>query len=158
MADALDLLARNELDVALVDEFVDGESGLALAARLHRASPTLRVILTVAEPVPSSAVLAHRGVYACVARTEDARGLVEVIERVAMGARLAVPASPVELSAREHEVLRGIASGLTNAQIAEAMSLSVNTVKDHTRAVYRKLQARNRADAILRAQRLGLMA
>jgi two-component system response regulator DesR len=62
------------------------------------------------------------------------------------------------LTAREHEVLEMIAAGETNREIAERLYLSPHTVKDHTSAVYRKVKARNRAEAILRAQRLGLLA
>jgi two-component system response regulator DesR len=50
-----------------------------------------------------------------------------------------------------------IAAGSTNREIAESLYLSPHTVKDHTSALYRKMKARNRAEAILRAQRLGLL-
>ena len=49
-----------------------------------------------------------------------------------------------------------IASGATNKEIAEQLYLSPHTVKEHTSALYRKLEARNRAEAVQRAERLGL--
>src|SRR5947208_1228566 len=61
------------------------------------------------------------------------------------------------LPARERQVLEMIASGSTNREIAERLFLSPHTVKDHTSALYRKIGARNRAQAILRAQRLGML-
>jgi two-component system response regulator DesR len=61
------------------------------------------------------------------------------------------------LSERERQVLEMIASGSTNREIAERLFLSPHTVKDHTSALYRKIGARNRAQAILRAQRLGIL-
>jgi two-component system response regulator DesR len=61
------------------------------------------------------------------------------------------------LSERERQVLEMIASGSTNREIAERLFLSPHTVKDHTSALYRKIGARNRAQAILRAQRLGML-
>jgi DNA-binding NarL/FixJ family response regulator len=67
------------------------------------------------------------------------------------------PAGP-GLSPREQEVLELVATGATNREIAERLHLSPHTVKEHTSALYRKLQARNRADAVLRAQRLGILA
>jgi two-component system response regulator DesR len=51
-----------------------------------------------------------------------------------------------------------IAAGATNKEIAERLFLSPHTVKDHTSSLYRKLRARNRAEAILRAQRLGVLS
>jgi two-component system response regulator DesR len=65
------------------------------------------------------------------------------------------PAPP--LTEREREVLALIAAGSTNREIAERLYLSPHTVKEHTSALYRKLQARNRAEAVQRAQRIGLL-
>ena len=62
------------------------------------------------------------------------------------------------LSQREREVLDLIAGGSTNREIAAALHLSPHTIKEHTSALYRKLGARNRAEAVQRAQRLGLSA
>jgi DNA-binding NarL/FixJ family response regulator len=62
------------------------------------------------------------------------------------------------LSEREREVLEAIAAGSTNREIAQSLYLSPHTVKEHTSALYRKLGARNRAEAVQRAQRLGLLA
>ena len=61
------------------------------------------------------------------------------------------------LTDREREVLELVAAGATNREIAGRLFLSPHTVKDHTSALYRKLGARNRAEAILRAQRQGLL-
>ena len=60
------------------------------------------------------------------------------------------------LTDREREILGLIAGGATNREIAAALYLSPHTVKEHTSTLYRKLGARNRADAVQRAQRLGL--
>jgi ATP/maltotriose-dependent transcriptional regulator MalT len=67
------------------------------------------------------------------------------------------PAGP-PLSDREREVLTHIAAGETNREIGERLHLSPHTVKEHTSALYRKLGVRNRAGAVQRAQRLGLLA
>ena len=61
------------------------------------------------------------------------------------------------LSQREQEVLALIAGGSTNREIAAQLYLSPHTVKEHTSALYRKLKARNRAEAVQRAQRIGLL-
>jgi LuxR family maltose regulon positive regulatory protein len=61
------------------------------------------------------------------------------------------------LSDREIEVLRLAAAGLSNREIAEQLYISINTVKAHTKSIYRKLDAHNRTQAINRAQELGLL-
>jgi two-component system response regulator DesR len=61
------------------------------------------------------------------------------------------------LTERERDVLELIAAGSTNREIAEKLYLSPYTVKEHTSALYRKLGARNRAGAVRRAQRIGLL-
>jgi len=63
---------------------------------------------------------------------------------------------PHGLTARELEVLRGIASGDANQQIAMALGLSVHTVERHIANIYRKIDARGRADATAYALRHGL--
>jgi ATP/maltotriose-dependent transcriptional regulator MalT len=65
---------------------------------------------------------------------------------------------PGPLSGREREVVGLIAGGATNREIAQRLYLSPHTVKEHTSAIYRKLGVRNRAEAVKRAQRLGIIA
>jgi DNA-binding NarL/FixJ family response regulator len=62
----------------------------------------------------------------------------------------------VPLTEREREVLSLMASGATNKEIAQRLYLSPHTVKEHTSSLYRKLKVRNRAEAVRRAERLGL--
>jgi LuxR family maltose regulon positive regulatory protein len=61
------------------------------------------------------------------------------------------------LSERELEVLRLIAAGLSNRQIADELWLALGTVKKHTNNIYGKLSVRNRVQAIMRARELGLL-
>jgi DNA-binding NarL/FixJ family response regulator len=60
-----------------------------------------------------------------------------------------------ELSEREHEVLTQLAEGLTNAQIAERLSVSESTVKFHLQNIYDKLGVANRTEAAAAFRRLG---
>src|SRR5215469_16058477 len=86
-----------------------------------------------------------------------ARG-VEPAERISNGAaegRRAPPASD-GLSARESEVLRLVAAGESNSQIARRLGLSTHTIERHVANVYRKIGARGRADATAYALRNGL--
>jgi LuxR family transcriptional regulator, maltose regulon positive regulatory protein len=61
------------------------------------------------------------------------------------------------LSERQLEVLQLIAEGLTNAQIAQRLFISVTTVKWHSTNIYNKLDVRNRTQAVARARGLGLL-
>ena len=61
------------------------------------------------------------------------------------------------LTAREYEVLRRVALGETNPEIAEMLGLSRNTVKSYLQTAMQKLGARNRVDAIVRANEYGLL-
>lgn len=61
------------------------------------------------------------------------------------------------LTDRELDVLRELARGLTNREIAEQLTVSLNTIKTHTRNIYAKLEVRNRTEAVMCAQALGLL-
>ncbi len=61
------------------------------------------------------------------------------------------------LTLRESEILRLMASGMTNPQIADMLVIGAGTVKTHTLNIYRKLDVANRTQAIVHAQELGLL-
>ena len=61
------------------------------------------------------------------------------------------------LSERELEVLRLLATGLSNKEIAQTLFIAVGTVKQHLKSIYGKLQAHNRTEAASRARDLGLL-
>jgi two-component system, NarL family, nitrate/nitrite response regulator NarL len=62
-----------------------------------------------------------------------------------------------ELTAREHDVLALIAQGATNQAVADELSISVNTVRNHVGNVLVKLDAHSKLEAVVAAQRLGLL-
>ncbi|WP_254290924.1 helix-turn-helix transcriptional regulator [Sphingomonas tagetis] len=70
------------------------------------------------------------------------------------------PAAQAELgiSSREMEVLREIAAGHANKEIARRLGVSPNTIKTHAARLFEKLGARSRTDAIARARELGLLS
>jgi LuxR family transcriptional regulator, maltose regulon positive regulatory protein len=73
------------------------------------------------------------------------------------GHRRAANGLPEPLTQREQAVLRFLATSLSPGEIADEMCLSVNTVKTHQAAIYRKLAASRRKEAVLRAQELELL-
>jgi DNA-binding NarL/FixJ family response regulator len=159
--EALRLLPSLRPDVALVDLFLAGESGADVCDSIRKASPTTRVLLISGAGRMSPAAARAAGASGFVSKDWDAREVARAVRMVGMGMTVFEPTSEQPapmLSEREREVLDLIAAGSTNREIAEQLFLSPHTVKEHTSAVYRKLQARNRAEAVQRAQRIGLLS
>lgn len=73
---------------------------------------------------------------------------------VTLSQDLPIAAQRLALTQKEWQVLRGIANGLSNEQIADGMYVAHCTVKSHIRRIYRKLQVENREQAISRACQL----
>jgi DNA-binding NarL/FixJ family response regulator len=159
-AEALALARRYDPDVALVDLFLAGESGAELSESLRAASPNTRVLLISGAGRMSPAAARAAGASGFVSKDWEARDVARAVRMVGEGLTIFAPKadqpSPL-LTEREREVLDLIAAGSTNREIAESLFLSPHTVKEHTSAVYRKLRARNRAEAVQRAQRVGLL-
>jgi DNA-binding NarL/FixJ family response regulator len=158
---AVELARRHRPHVALVDLLLGEESGADLTGRLLEVSPATRVLLMSGAGRISNQSARAAGAFGFVPKEWSARDLAHAARMVGLGMELFAtePAEPRDpLSPREREVLLMIAGGATNKEIAERLFLSPHTVKDHTSALYRKLGVRNRAEAILRAQRLGLVS
>jgi DNA-binding NarL/FixJ family response regulator len=160
-AEALALLPTMRPHVALVDLFLAGESGADVCDSIRKASPATRVLLISGAGRMSPAAARAAGASGFVSKDWEAREVARAVRMVGSGMTVFEPTaeqpSPM-LSEREREVLDLIAAGSTNREIAEQLFLSPHTVKEHTSAVYRKLQARNRAEAVQRAQRIGLLS
>jgi DNA-binding NarL/FixJ family response regulator len=159
--EAVELCRRYEPQVALVDLILGNESGAELCERLRETSPKTRVLLMSG----TSRISAHSakavGAFGFVPKDWGAHDIAGAVRMVGLGMTVFAPDAQKPsglLSTREREVLDLIAAGATNREIADRLFLSPHTVKDHTSALYRKVNARNRAEAILRAQRLGLLA
>jgi two-component system response regulator DesR len=158
--EAVALARRWTPDVALVDLFVGQESGAEICEHVLAASPSTRVLFISGAGRLSESAARAAGASGFVSKDRGARELAAAIRAVAAGSTVFVPAderSAPLLSEREQEVLDLVAAGSTNREIADRLYLSPHTVKEHTSTLYRKLGARNRADAVQRAQRLGLI-
>jgi DNA-binding CsgD family transcriptional regulator/pimeloyl-ACP methyl ester carboxylesterase len=133
---------------------------------LHRAGATVVTIedsRSLAEGIPGGRILVLEGTSAGLF-FEGAEVIVPAIVELVTGrpaslprrAPAGAPASTAALTPREREVLRLVAAGESNGQIAVRLGRSINTVERHVANLYRKIDARGRADATAYAIRNGL--
>jgi len=158
--EALAACRRYEPHVALVDLFLGSESGPEVCERLRAEAPAPRVVLMSGAGGISARAARAAGAAGFVSKDWPAPEIAELVRMVGDGREVFrdTPQSGAPtLTDREREILALIGQGATNREIAGSLFLSPHTVKEHTSAVYRKLGARNRADAVQRAQRLGLL-
>jgi DNA-binding NarL/FixJ family response regulator len=158
--EALELSARYEPDVALIDLFLGHDSGAELCTTLRARHPRTRVLLISGAGRISHSAARAAGASGFISKDRDAEDVAKAVRLVGMGGTVFAsaaerPAAP--LSERERQVLGLMADGATNREIAARLYLSAYTVKEHTSALYRKLDVRNRAEAVRRAERLGLI-
>jgi DNA-binding NarL/FixJ family response regulator len=169
VAAGLDLVEHATPDVAIVDIQLPDGSGIDLTRELLERRPNLAVILYTgdsdAERLYSGLDSGARG-YALKAGAMTE--LVGAIERIAAGGSYVDPRldrillSPratatvaQQLSPREREILHLMAEGLTAEAVANELNVSIETVRTHVRNAIRKLQARNRVNAIALALQRG---
>ena len=157
--EAMDLTARYDPDVALVDLFLGEASGAELCTSITTEHPSTKVLLISGAGWISPQAARAAGASGFVSKDSSADTVTAAVRAVGAG-KLVFPRSPREPSApltpREREVLALMAGGSTNREIAAQLHLSPHTIKEHTSALYRKLDVRNRAEAVRRAERLGL--
>jgi DNA-binding NarL/FixJ family response regulator len=147
-------------DVALFDTFAGRRRTLARAAEMVRVGTAEHVVLYTWDAAPEFVRAARdAGASGVLLKTRSGELLVDSLERIASGEKLGLEPGNglepgprvVELSDRESEVLALIALGLTNAEIADELYLSIETVKTYVKRLYAKLGVHNRAQAALAA-------
>jgi two-component system response regulator DesR len=154
------LAAKHNPHVALVDLFVGTESGADICVRILTVAPSTNVLLISGAGRISPTAARAVGASGFVTKDLPAEDIARAVRMVGLGMDV-FPETEQDggnpLSAREVEVLEAVAAGRTNREIAAELYLSPHTVKDHVSAVLKKIGARNRAEAVQRAQRLGLL-
>jgi len=174
-AEAKDLCARLQPDVVLLDiRLQGGEDGLSLIKPLRKADETLRVIVFTAYDNPTYvARAASAGAADVLLKSVGRQAIIAAIEAAVeggpphrrgelrlMNSRIADRTLPdgieVPLTPRETQVLRVIAMGLSNQEIADALTISVETVKEHVQNLLRKLAVNDRTQAAVWAVRQGI--
>ena len=173
---ALAVVERTAPDVVVMDLNMPRMSGLEATRRLTERSPASRVLVlsvSTQDDDVTEAVLAGASGY--VVKDGPVEEVVAGIRAAAAGQALIspkiasgllrrireparpAPAAAVQLSSREHEVLRLLAEGMANSGIAEALVISPSTVHNHISSILMKLQVDNRVQAAVRAVREGLV-
>ncbi len=172
-AQLLQALSESAVDLAILDIGLSDCSGLDLLTQVIVASPQTRVVML--------SMYGARG-YIDKARHLGARGYItkECLDEELLSVLHAViedsdfvsfrggdsesksPSNPLAanidaLSARELEVMKLIAVGLTNAEIAESLAVSPRTVESHRASIQRKLLIRTRAELVRIARNAGLL-
>jgi two-component system nitrate/nitrite response regulator NarL len=166
--DAMRIADEQAPDILLLDVNMPG-GGIAATQAIMQSRPHIKVImLTISESEDDVARALKAGAKGYMLKGTSAAELLETVFAVARGgayvtpslaARLlmhptrtepdrSTPALP-ELTDREAQILAQVARGLTNKEIARALSLSEKTVKHHMTNVMQKLQVRNRVEAAM---------
>jgi len=154
-------------DVVLLDLRLPDMLGPEVVQALRVRVPDTKIILFTAYPDHAALTAAlEAGAHGAVAKDTDREELIEVIRRVMSGAhevRVDVGAALTRklrqcgLTRREYDILRHVAMGETNPEIALALGLTRNTVKTYLQRTLEKLGARNRIEALTRASQLGIL-
>lgn len=167
--EALELAERIEADVVLLDINLPRVDGVKTARLLRQRKPGWRiVILTGYNSEAALHALYRLGVDGYLMKTSSDVELVAAIRSVMRGDRVLCSVASTVLdqssgqglslpTSKEMDVLRALARGLKNKDIADELSVSVHTVEYHIHNLFLKLNASSRADALMRAQRLGLL-
>ena len=152
--DAVERAGQGDIDLVLMDINMPGGSGLEATAQLHARCPDVAVmVLSMHDKLEYVTQAMAAGARGYVLKDAPGKDIVMAIDSVmaggiyysaALARRLAKPAPGAGLdnglTAREREVMRGIAAGHSNKQIARTMDLSVRTVETHRLHLRRKLR------------------
>jgi len=181
-SDAVTMARQLRPDIVLMDVRLPDGDGIAATRQIIQEArdglPTPRVlVLTTFDYDEYVFRSLQAGASGFLLKRAPAEDLIEAVRTVADGNALPAPArtraligafasardEPVRrqfaeaLTGRESEVLALIARGMSNAEIAEALGLSIETIRTHVKHVYMKTGARDRAHAVIMAYETGLV-
>jgi len=159
-------------DLALIDLGLPDGSGVDLIAELNRRSPrTICVVASIFDDDQHVFPALRAGAQGYLLKDQGQEAITALLQGIIAGQpplspavarkllshfRVAPELAHPRLTDRETEVLRLIARGLTTAEVARNLNISVNTVPSHIKEIYRKLNVSSRAEAALTARSLGL--
>jgi two-component system response regulator NreC len=172
---AVEIARDSQPDVFVMDLGLPDRSGIAATTDVCKISPATRVlVLTVHDDVAYLRRAFEAGAAGYLVKEAADVEMVQAIRQVAsgkqyvhptLGASLLAPDAPTarpagpggELSEREVEVLGLIANGLTNAEIAGRLYVSVRTVETHRAHIHQKLNVKTRAEIVRVAREAGIL-
>lgn len=146
-------------DVVLLDVRLEGSDVVQGVDEVLKAASDAHVILFTADPrhprIPSAL---RAGAVATITKGTSAADLRAAVRAAFEGRNeIRFESDRPLLTPRQHEVLTGVGKGMTNSEIAAELGLSPATVKAYWQETLQRIGARNRADAISTAHRLGLL-
>ncbi len=167
---ALERVAADDaLDLVLLDLQLPGMDGFAALSALRRNHPSVPVVVLSASESPADVRGAlERGASGFIPKSTRGSVLLSALRLVLagstyvpplmMGAAAAKPAGELRaaLTGRQLEVLRLLARGLTNREIADVLKIAEGTVKTHILHIYETLDVTNRTEAAMRLRELEL--
>lgn len=174
LADARALLAGTEVDVVLLDHRLPDGEGVAAIPELRALQPHAAIVILTAMTADTVLITAiENGAAGFISKTHGVGEVTSAVRSAAQGESVvspellvrllprlrqeAEPDTGAELTAREAEVLRHLAEGMSNAAIAEAMGVSVHTVRNHLANLSAKLGAHSRLEVLSIAIKQGLL-
>ena len=172
-ADAIARTLELAPDVVLMDVNMPGLDGLEAIRRIHAELLSVGVVV-LSTTAPDDVVLeaVRAGARGYLLKDVGVDELRQAVQTVAAGGSYFAPAVAAKLAGgvhrggsaaerltpRELAVLRRLATGAPNKEIAAALSISENTVESHLRSIYGKLEVRSRTEALRRATEWGILA
>lgn len=174
--EAVDRALALQPDIVLMDLQMPEGGGLTAIRSLTSANPETRIlVVTLFEDDESVFAALKAGARGYVLKDADEDEMIRAIQAVARGEAIFSPAvasrlmdyftaartSPhaeafPDLTEREREILAMIARGRSNYEIAEELSISLKTVRNHASNIFSKLQVADRTQAAIRAREAGL--
>lgn len=165
--EALQQIPRLMPDVVLMDIHLPKQSGVACTRRLKELCPKIQIlILTVYEDNERIFGALKAGAGGYLLKRADPADILRAIQDVKQGgapmssqiARRVVQSfredssapKVEELSEREEEILQQLAKGYSTKEIADRLSVSVNTIRTHLQHIYGKLHVRSRTEAVIK--------
>lgn len=169
VGEAEEILVRHDVDIMITDLDLNGESGTTLIRHVRDIRPATQVVVyTMHEEPWSVSEIDSMDVEAVVMKSDSAGELLTAVGSLLDGrgyysatfSRLlgSQKRQPDRLSCRETQVVDLTAAGLSSADIALQLGISVNTVEFHRRRIMQKLGVSNAAEMVSRATELGWKA
>jgi DNA-binding NarL/FixJ family response regulator len=168
-AEAVNLTRQIHPDIVLMDILMPVMDGISATAMIHQEIPEIEIILLTSVLEHSTVVRAVKaGASGYLLKDIEADDLCRAVKAVAMGQvqlspqvsahlmrEVRYPETPKNLTEREADVLRLLAQGHSNKDIARHLHVVEDTVKSHVRHILSKLGVQSRTQAALYAMRLG---